>query len=127
MAYSPKINDPAFDRYLRNTRKWKLQFSLILATVAIAGFYLYGAFSDEMDNPEALRIGMVISSIFLVVGLLSAKSRKRAFWDGLVIDKKIRKTEKYLVYTVYIKSQTGKVHERRYENDNTVFNYYKIG
>lgn len=127
MAYSPKINDPAFDRYLRNTRKWKLQFSLILATVAIAGFYLYGAFSDEMDNPEALRIGMVISSIFIVVGLLSARSRKRAFWDGLVIDKKIRKTEKYLVYTVYIKSQTGKVHERRYENDNTVFNYYKIG
>lgn len=127
MPYSPKISDPAFDHYLRNKRKWRLQFSLILAAVAIIGFYLYGEFSDEMDNPEALRIGMVISSMFLVIGLLSAISKKRASWDGVVFDKKIRKTEKYLVYSVYIKSQNDKVHERRFENDATVFNYFKIG
>lgn len=127
MSYSPKISDPAFDRYLRNSRKWKFQFSLILAAVAIAGFYLYGALSDEMDNPESLRIGLVIGSMFLVIGLFSASSRKNASWDGSVVDKKIRKTEKYLVYTVYFKSQSGKVHESRAENDDTVFNYYKIG
>lgn len=127
MGYSQKINDPAFDNYLRKSRKWKFQFSLIIAAIAIAGFYLYGAFSDEMDNPEALRIGLVIGTLFLAIGLLSAKSSNSASWDGLVIDKKIRKTEKYTVYTVYIKSQAGKVYERRYENDATVYNYYKIG
>lgn len=127
MSYSLKINDPSFDNYLRKSRKWKFQFSLIIATVAIAGFYLYGAFSDEMDNPEALRIGMVIGTLFLAIGFFSSKSRNSASWDGVVIDKKIRKTEKYIVYNVYIKSQTGKVHERRDENDTTVFNYYKIG
>ncbi len=127
MSYSTRINDPAFDRYLRNSRKWKFQFSLILAVVAIAGFYLYGALSDEMDNPESLRIGLVIASMFLLIGLFSAKPRTSTSWDGLVVDKKVRKTEKYLVYTVYFKSQTGKVHERRDENDDTVFNYYKIG
>ena len=110
MTYSHKINDPAFYQYLRNSRKWKFQFSFIIAAIAIGGFYLYGAFSDEMDNPEALRIGLIIGTLFLAVGLLSAKSRNSTSWDGLVIDKKIRKTEKYIVYTVYIKSQSGKVH-----------------
>ncbi|MDD4777238.1 MAG: hypothetical protein PHV53_03005 [Fermentimonas sp.] len=127
MAYSSKISDPAFDRYLRNTRKWKFQFSLILAAIAIGGFYLYGAFSDEMDNPEALRIGLVIGAMFLLIGLMSAKSNKKASWDGEVINKKVRRTDKYTIYTVYIKSETGKVHEIRSEDDTTVFNYFQKG
>ncbi|GET34591.1 hypothetical protein PbJCM13498_34540 [Prolixibacter bellariivorans] len=138
MPYSNKIYDQSFDKYLRNTRNWKFQFSLILAALAIAGFSLYGALSDEMDNPEALQIGMGIGLLFILIGFISGKSTSNnRTWDGVVIDKKIKKTTKDIgygdgkaeryVFTVLIKSENGKVHEIRDEDDETVYNYYKIG
>jgi len=138
MAYSNKIHDQAFDKYLQNSKNWKFQFSLIIAALAIAGFWMYGAFSDEMDNPEALQIGLVIALMFILIGFFSGRSNSATRdWDGEVVDKKVKKTLKDIgyqnskaecyVYTVYIKSDSGKVHEIRSENDETVFNYYKIG
>lgn len=138
MSYSNKIYDQAFDRYLSNTKNWKFQFSLILAALAIAGFSLYGALSDEMDNPEAFQIGLGIGLMFILIGFISGKSKSNnRTWDGVVIDKKIKKTTKDIgygdgkaeryVFTVLIKSESGKVHEIRDEDDETVYNYYKIG
>jgi len=137
MAYSSKINDPAFDKFVQSTKKWSFQFSLILAVIAVAGFTIYGAVSDEMDNPEALLIGAVIGAMFLLIGIFSGKSKaQKTTWDGVVVDKKIKKTKKdigydtkvdRLVYKVLVKSESGKVHEIRNEDDSTVFNYYNIG
>jgi hypothetical protein len=137
MLYSNKIHDQAFDKYLQNTKNWKFQFSLILAAFAIAGFYLYGAFGDEMENSEALQIGLVVGLMFIVIGFFSGRSNQKQDWDGTVVDKKTKLVKKdigyqgskaeRMVYTVYIKSESGKVHEIRAENDDTVYNYYKIG
>ena len=138
MPYSNKIHDQAFDKYLQNSKNWKFQFSLIIAAVAVGGFWMYGAFSDEMDNPEALQIGLVIALMFIAIGFFSGRSKSvTRDWDGVVIDKKIKKTYKDIKYqrtkaehysfTVFIKSETGKVHELWSENDDTVYNYYKIG
>ena len=93
MPYSYKIHDKSFDKYLNNSKKWKFQFSLILAALVISGFWIYGAFSDEMDNPEALQIGLVIALIFILIGFLSGKFKSTNHdWDGEVTDKKIKKT-----------------------------------
>jgi hypothetical protein len=136
MSYSNKIHDQAFDKYLQNTKNWKFQFSLILAFIAVVGFWMYGEFNAEMDNPEALQIGLLIGLMFIVIGFFSGRTSQKQDWDGTVADKKTKivmkdigyqnKAER-MVYTVYIKSETGKVHEIRSENDDTVFNYYKIG
>ena len=137
MAYSTKIHDQAFDKYLQNSKNWKFQFSLTLAVLAIAGFWLYGNFSDEMNTHEALQIGLFIGFMFIVIGFFSGLSKPKRHWDGELFDKKIKKTYKDIghqgskaecyVYTIYIKSESGKVHEIRAENDDTVFNYFKIG
>lgn len=138
MSYSSKIHDQSFDRYLANSKKWKFQFSLIIATIAIIGFFLYGKFSNEMDNPEALQIGLVIGLLFILIGIFSGKEKLVSRdWDGVVFDKKIKKTDKDIgelgskaeryVFTVFIKSENREVHEIWSENDDTVYNYYKIG
>lgn len=136
MPYSNKIHDQAFDKYLQNTKNWKFQFSLILAALAIVGFYMYGAFGDEMDNPEALQIGLFIGLMFIAIGYFSGRSKQKQDWDGMVVDKKTKivlkdigyqnKAER-MVFTVYIESEEGKVYEKWAENDDTVYNYYKIG
>ena len=138
MAYSSKIDDQAFDKYLKKTRDWKFLFAFIIAAIAIIGFFAYGEFSDEMDNPEALQIGLVIGLMFIIIGFFSGKSGKyRRTWDGVVVDKKMKLTSKdigyegsraeRMVYIIYIKSDSGKMHEIRTEDDDTVYNYYDIG
>jgi hypothetical protein len=137
-GYSPKINDPAMARYIRDTRRWSVIFSLILAVVIITGFFIYGETSSGMDNPEAFYIGMGIGSMFMLIAFFQIAGRKRSTtWDGMVTDKKVKEKRRhdkyqnrwveYLEYTVSIKADNGKVHYIRAEDDDTLYNYYQIG
>jgi hypothetical protein len=128
MAYSLKIYDPAFKRYIKNTRDYRYQFGFGLAIIAIISFYIYGELSDEMDNPEALYIGLGIGSMFFLIGIYAALStRKKATWDGVVVDKGILENKKGTEFIVYISDGKNKNHEIRSENDATLYDYYKIG
>jgi len=132
-----------FAKYVKNSNRYAMIFSLILSTAAIVGFYIYGEKSYEMDNPEALYIGFVIAGMFMLIGLFSIISRNSGKnWDGVVVDKRIRKAKKkvyrggdnndyywseYMEYTVEIKKDNGKKHELVTPSDDTVYNYYTVG
>ena len=140
-GYSDRINDPAFDKYVADTARYAKIFSFIIAIAAIVGFFLYGQLSNDMDNPEALYIGLGIGGMFIVIALITNRSRKGAVtWDGTVVDKKVEKktrrrnatdmdyhAREYLLYTVIIESERGKRHEITSENDDTLYNYYQAG
>jgi len=140
VGWSPRIDDPAFARYLSHSKLWSFGFAAILAVAAIAGFYIYGETSSEMDNPEALYIGLAIGGMFLLIALFQALGRSRSrTWDGVVVDKKIEKKQhrqgsgqdqhwvSYKLYTVVFQSDDGKRHEQSAEDDTTVYDYYQIG
>ena len=139
IEYSSKIDDPAFAKYLKDSNKWSGYFSLGLAFIAVLGFYIYGETSSEMDNPEALYIGLVIGSMFILIALFQIIGRnKSTTWDGTVVDKKIKKKSKhdkyedswkdYLQYQVTIKDdRSGKKHDLTADDDDTKYNYFKIG
>jgi len=141
MAYSNRIHDPAFAKYLDDSRRYAWIFSLLLAAAAVIGFYSYGAFGSEMDNPEALYIGLGIGGMFIVIAGLTNRSRKGGTtWDGKVVDKQVEKKTRrrraedmdyharnYLLYKVVIRSDYGKSHEITAEDDDTVYNYYRVG
>ncbi|NLV15755.1 MAG: hypothetical protein GXY50_00905 [Syntrophomonadaceae bacterium] len=141
IGYSERINDPAFASYQRQTTAWSFIFAGILTVVVIIGFFIYGETSPEMDNPQALFIGVGIGGMFLTIALLSVLSRRMVKqWDGVVIDKKIEnKTRRnkdsdgqyyavrYKLYTVVFKTDRGKILEKGVEDDDTVFNYFEIG
>lgn len=129
MSYSTKITDPQFDKYIKNTRNYRYQFGFILAIVAVVGFYLYGEFSDEMDNPEALYIGLAIGAMFLFIGLYAAFSGKKNLptWDGEITEKEVLKKNGRTYFVVYIEGQNNQKHEISTENDATLYDYFKIG
>lgn len=143
IGYSERIKDPAFARYLKNTNRWSSIFSLVLALAAIVGFYIYGETSSEMDNPQALFIGLGIASMFILIAVYSIIARKRSkTWDGIVVDKSIKEknrqqstgsgdkdyyTKYYTEYTVSIRDDRGKTHHIAAEDDDTQYNYYQIG
>jgi hypothetical protein len=128
MAYSSKINDPAFAKHRKNTKNYRYQFAFALAIIAVIGFYLYGELSSEMDNPEALYIGFVIGGMFLLIGVYSVFSLKeKPSWEGEVVEKKIIREKKYTAFAVYFEDSSGKRHELVSEDDATFYDYYKIG
>lgn len=140
IGYSERINDPAFARYRRNSIQWSFIFAGILAVIVIVAFYIYGENSVEMDNPQALYIGMGIGGMFLTIALLQTIGRMRSKdWDGIVIDKKVEKKkrrrgsgddhyiQRYTVYTVTLKTDQGKTLEQSVEDDDTYYNYFEIG
>lgn len=140
-GFSPRINDPAFGKYIKNTNRWSAIFSMILAVAAVIGFYIAGEVGSEMDNPESLYIGLGIGGMFLLIALFQILGRKHSTtWDGMVEDKKTKKkTEKqtfgdgdvryedYMEYLVIIRSDQGKRYTIRSRNNDTLYNYYCIG
>lgn len=141
-GFSPRINDPAFTKYVKNSNRWAAIFSIILAVVAVIGFYIAGeAGAEAMSNPQSLYIGFGIGGMFLVIALFQILGRKRSTtWDGTVEDKKIKKKTKrhdygndnvqyedYLEYSVIIRSDQGKRYAIKSKDSDTLYNYYKIG
>lgn len=140
-GFSKRINNPAFAKYVKNTNRWSAIFSMILAVAAVIGFFIYGETSPEMENPQALFIGLGIGGMFLLIALFQIIGRKRSTtWDGTVADKAIKKkTERhnygdndyhyvdYLEYTVIIRSDQGKKYHIRSKDDDTQYNYYCTG
>lgn len=138
IGYSLKIYDPAMVKYIKDTNRWSAIFSIILAVVVVTGFYIYGERSAEMENPEAIYIGLVIGAMFILIALYQIISRhKSTTWDGTVIDKKIKKQRKqvkgqdyytdYLEYRITIQADNGKNHPITAEDDDTLYNYYQVG
>jgi len=141
VGFSWKINDPAFAKYIKSSNRWSGIFAFILAVAAVIGFFIYGETSSEMENPQALYIGFGIGGMFLLIALLQIIGRgKSKTWDGIVVDKRVKKKRRkqrtgdddfywvdYMEYVVFIKSDNGKKHQIRVEDDDTVYNYYQVG
>lgn len=143
IGYSERIHDPAFAGYLKNTNRWSAIFSVILAVAVIIGFFIYGETSSEMENPQALFIGLFIGCIFLVITIYTIIARKKSkTWDGVVVDKTIKKKNRrqstgsgdndyyihyYTEYAVLVRDERGKTHRLTAEDDDTRYNYFQVG
>jgi len=138
IGYSQKINDPAFARYVKDANRYSGYFSLGLAIVAVLGFFINDAVSDNMENPESLYIGLGIGGMFVLIAIFQIVGRnKSTTWDGTISDKKIENKRRrskydeswinYTRYTVDKRDDHGKIHSTSAEDDDTKYNYYKIG
>ncbi len=138
IGYSPRINDPAFQKYQTASKKWAIIFSLILFVIAVIAFPIYGQVSGEMEMPYSLYYGMGIGGMFVAIALIQNISKNAdSTWDGVVVNKKTYKRTRYdkntdyhTTYTVYeyqVKRDNGKIYSHRTEDDDTVYNYYQIG
>lgn len=141
VGFSPRINDPAFARYIKQSNWWSAVFAAVLALAAIVGFTIAGERGVEgMSNPQSLYIGLGVGGMFIIIALFQIIGRARSkTWDGTVADKTITKKrrqvgddddsrwEDYLEYAVIVMADSGKTHRLTAENDDTTYNYYRVG
>ncbi|PKM66463.1 MAG: hypothetical protein CVU95_10795 [Firmicutes bacterium HGW-Firmicutes-2] len=141
VGYSPKIQDPAFQKYLKNSNQYAMIFAIIAAVIAVVAFTYYGETSSEMDNPESMMIGFGIGSMFLLIAIFQVLGKKRSkTWDGTVVNKTAQKKRRrentgddsyywitYTQYDISIRDERGKTHHILSTDDATLYNYYNIG
>lgn len=141
IGFSTKITDPAFSKYIKSSNRWSAIFSVIIAIIAVIGFYIAGETSSEMDNPESLYIGFAIGGMFLLIAFFQILKRSLdKTWDGTVIDKKVEKKRRketygdndfriveYYLYQVIIKKNTGKKVKLVARDNDILYNYYQVG
>jgi hypothetical protein len=137
IGYSPRINDPAFKKYQKSATSWSLLFAFILAIIAIIGFPIYGNTSGDIKWPQSLYYGMGIGGMFIVIALLQIlKKGSEKTWDGVVIDKKIRKyrdnNEDTIVrwhteYVVKVRKDSGGTQNNKWIDQPGLYNYYNVG
>lgn len=141
MGFSPRINDPAFTKYVKSANNYAAIFSILIALIAVISFYIAGERGvDGMDNPESLYIGFGIGGMFILIALFQIIGRtKSKTWDGKVVNKfrqsvmkKVdfgneTRLEKAVEYNVVIEKDSGKKITMSAINDNTVYNYYEVG
>jgi len=136
--FSERIHDPAFARYLKNSKRWSYIFSLILFAVAVIGFPIYGQKSGEIAMPQSLYYGIGIGGMFVVIAFFTNLSRSRdSTWDGVVVDKKVSKQVRRdedssfstttWIYETRVKRDSGKITKYRQQNNDTIYNYFQIG
>ena len=112
-GYSDRIHDPAFKRYVRHANYWALLFAGILAVVAVVGFFIYGETSSEMDNPQALYIGLGIGGMFLTIALITVLGRATSkTWDGVVVDKYVKRRRRRAVRRRHVRGALRRVRRR---------------
>lgn len=143
IGFSHRISDPAFANYVQGTNRWSAIFSLILAVVAVVGFFLAGEMGgSDLENPQAIMIGLAIGGMFVIIAMVQIRSRNSSqTWDGQVVDKTIEQKrrkrntagnddqyfENYRRYTVFVRSDSGKMHRISTENDDRAYHYYAVG
>lgn len=137
LGFSSRINDPLFQQYIKSSNRWAIWFSLFLALLAVVGFYIAGEMGlEKMKNPQSLFIGIFLALLFTGIAFAQIIKKKRSkTWDGIVVDKKIKKktrhdqdtVETYLEYRVIIRQDNGKKHVLKNLRSDLLYHYYNIG
>ncbi len=136
VGFSNKINDPAFSRHIRKSKRGAKIFSLFILIAAPLGFAIAGSVSNEFDNPQALLMGLAIGVFYYLFAIIWSKRHfNKKSWEGVVIDKDI-KTKRdsknysyntYKEYTVRFKGNNGEKHKISIRRNREYFDYFKIG
>jgi len=140
IGFSSKIYDPSFAKYIKDTSRWSVIFSYVVAVAAVVIAFIYGEVGSEVENPEALLIGLGLGGMFLIIGLFTRMaSRRSKTWDGVVVNKTSQVKEKYrsggvqqegvnyTEYVVHIQDGQGKIHRCAIADDAALYNYFQVG
>lgn len=138
LGFSPKINDPSFDKYRKESKSWSYIFSFIIAAIAVIAFPIYGKASGEIDWPFSLYYGFGIGGMFIIIAFFQSLKRNHdETWDGVVVDKNSYKKSEYdrsndmhsnyIEYVFVVKRENGKKYKHKSKDEPGLYHYYNIG
>ena len=96
IGYSSRVNDPEILETVRKQRKSAGIFLFVLVPLPLIGFVLYSVISGDMEMSEALKIGGIVSGVFLLFGLVSLWRGRAAKTYDAVVTFKERRFRRYL-------------------------------
>ena len=138
-GFSDRVNDPEILAAVKKNRRNSGIFSIVLIPLPLIGFVIYSMFSNKMEIGEAVKIGGVISVVFLVFTLYKfiTENAKNSY-EATVIDKKSRRAYRhkssddssyYTEYITVVKTVSGKKKSivEREGSQLLAWNYLNVG
>lgn len=141
MGFANLRNYPELTRHLNKSRAGGLILAVVMSVAPFIGFVLYAKLTGEMEMKEAVMVGAGVSAVFMFFSMSFALKEKgrQSFWEGTVIDKKIKKqrervTEYNQTRNVMVAHRIMTIHreggapeEHDFGNNEAVFDYYGVG
>lgn len=136
IGFSDVYNHPEIIAAAKKDRKSSIGCVWIFFFVPLIGFPIAGLTIESFPFGESVIIGIGLSLIILLLGLIALKGSKKPMWEGSVTKKYKKnkvKTENnenisYTLYTVEIRTDSGKkktIVER--DGDRDMYNYLAVG
>ncbi len=137
--YSDRIDDPYFENYRREARRWYLVLTSVLAASATVFVSLYSRASSDLPWSRALLFGLSAGVTVMLIGAIANALRERdRTWDGTVIDRGVRNVTRFDPQSETTKSSRifeirvrrdddDKVFTTTEENDPTIYAYFVPG
>lgn len=117
-GFSERLTDPEILAAMQRNSRAAGIFGVVLIPLPLIGFLIYSKVTGKMEFSEALKIGAIVSGVFLLFTLISLVKRKTAkSYDAVVTDKRTRTTyrhtnsddkEMITEYTVVARTDDGK-------------------
>ncbi|MCR5624996.1 MAG: zinc ribbon domain-containing protein [Lachnospiraceae bacterium] len=138
-GYSKRVDDPEIKAALKKHSRVSGIFGIFIIPLPIIGFVIYSNVTEKITTQEALKYGIIVSVVFLIITIISSlKMRVQRPYEGVVIDKKIEnryvhnnsdKTYMETEYIMYVRTDTG-AKKKIVEREGSLilaFNYLNIG
>lgn len=139
VGFSERCNSPEIIEAARKNRKSSFGCMWILVLVPLIGFPIAGLLMEDFPFGESVAVGVIISLVMLVSGLIRLSGTKKPIWEGTVVNKysKVRSEHRggeddnyrtYTEFTTVINTDIGKkkkIIER--DSGRNMYDYLSVG
>ena len=136
-GFSDRCNDPEILNGIRKNRKAGRVFWIFLIPLPIVGFIIYSLVTDKMPMTQAVRAGVIVSAVFLMINIISRISAAaKKPYEAVVTDKRTRirthnadQNDTFTEYTTVVQTTDGR-RKKIVETDRSrafAWNYLSIG
>ena len=138
-GFSDRVQHPEILAAVKKNRKAAGIAAFFIVPLPLLGFVIYSRFSEKMETAEAVKIGAVVSAVFLIFALFSF-FRERAVnsYEAVVIDKRASQTYRHrnsddreltTEYVTVVQTTEGKKKKiKEYEGSRILaYRYLNIG
>ncbi|MBQ8922093.1 MAG: zinc-ribbon domain-containing protein [Oscillospiraceae bacterium] len=138
-GFSDRVQHPEILAAVKKNRKAAGIAAFFIVPLPLLGFVIYSLVSDQMETAEAVKIGAIVSAVFLVFALFSfIKERAVNTYEAVVIDKRTSETYRHgnsddrgmvTEYITVVQTTEGK-RKKITEHDGSqviAFHYLNIG
>lgn len=136
VGFSERYYNPEILEAAAKNRRFSVGCLFVLVLLPLILFPIAGLLMESFPFGEAIVVGIVLSLVFLVIGLIVSSGSRKQIWDGYVIKKYYKDKRRdegdgnyshYRRFTLIIEKDNGRKARIVGDNQREMYDYFEIG